>query len=136
MTVMSTEKSSAMVKVMANERPSAMATGITATANVMLNVNPSATETANVTATEKATVTMNEKAILTTIEGVAGKAIGKGNAAMTGTATEMANETMYERMTETSTASPTARVTETLTGMVIVTVKAISRMMTTAAAME
>lgn len=57
-------------------------------------------------------------------------------AAMTGTATEMANETVYERVTETSTASPTARVTETLTGMVIVTVKEISRMMTTVAAME
>ena len=48
----------------------------------------------------------------------------------------MANETVYERVTETSTASPTARVTETLTGMVIVTVKEISRMMTTVAAME
>ena len=91
---------------------------------------------ANATATEKATVTMNEKEILTTIEGVAGKAIGKGTAAMTGTATEMANETVYERVSETTTASPTARVTETLTGMVIVTVKEISRMMTTVAAME
>ena len=58
----------------------------------------------------------------------------KATAAMTASATWMVNETIYETVTETTTVAPTARVTATSIGTATVTSNAMSRMMTTAAA--